>query len=170
VGGGKDGTLYVINCDRMGHYRPKPAKAPQAIANPAHGIFSSPAYYNGMVYTNAVGDLLKQYQVAGGRLIGPVSVSGIPADYPGATPSISADGGADGIVWELVNSGTRAVHGPAVLRAFDAANVGDELYDSAEAGSRDALGTEVTFSLPTVADGKVYVVTASGLTVFGLLG
>jgi hypothetical protein len=170
IGGGKDGTLYVINRDRMGHYRPKLGKAPQAIANPVHGIFSSPAYYNGMVYMNAVGDLLKQYEVVGGRLIGPVAVAGVPANYPGATPSVSADGDAGGIVWELVNPGTRAVHGSAVLRAFDAANVGDELYESTEAGSRDALGTEITFSLPTIAGGKVYVVTASGLTVFGLLG
>jgi hypothetical protein len=170
VAGGKDGTLYVVNRDAMGHYKPRPTKAPQAIANPAHGIFSSAAYYNGAVYANAVSDLLRQYQVAGGSLVGPMAVASVPASYPGATASISADGSAGGIVWELVNSGTRAVHGPAVLRAFAAGNIGDELYDSTAAGMRDALGTAVTFSVPTIAGGKVYVITASGLTAFGLLG
>jgi hypothetical protein len=170
VGGGKDGTLYVINGDRMGHYKPKPAKAPQAIPNPAHGIFSSAAYFNGSVYINAVGDVLRQCRVAGGRLNGPVDASSVPVSYPGATPSISADGSANGIVWELVNSGTRAARSTAVLRAFDADDLGDELYDSTQAGSRDALGAYTNFSVPTVADGKVYVVTSSGLTAFGLLG
>ena len=108
VGGGKVGTLFNVNIASMGQQRKKNPNA-QAIANAAHPIFSSPAYYNGNVYINAVGDVLRQYKIDNGKLVGPVAESSKTFGYPGANLSISADGASNGIVWSLENSGTRAV-------------------------------------------------------------
>jgi outer membrane protein assembly factor BamB len=90
----------------------------------------------------------------------------------GATPSVSASSGsANGIVWALDNSayGTPCCsNGPAVLHAYDATNVGTELWNSTQ-GSGNAAGNAVKFTVPTVANGKVYVGTRSELSVYGLL-
>ena len=183
VGGGKVGTLFAINTASMGHQTRKnpnvqqilnakasPTGKTQTIAgNPAGAIFSSPAYSNGMVYINAVGDVLRQYAVVNGKLIGPVATSSQVLGYPGANLSVSSNGASDGIVWSLENSGTRVSAAPAVLHAYNAANVGQELYNSNEAGTRDQPGAAVKFAVPTVANGKVYVGTKTGLTVYGLL-
>ena len=111
LGGGKVGTLYAVKIASMGHQRKKNPNV-QAIVNPSDPIFSSPAYYNGNVYINAVGDVLRQYKIENGKLVGPVAVSSESFGYPGANLSISADGSSDGIVWSLENSGTRAVPAP----------------------------------------------------------
>lgn len=143
----------------------------QAIVNNGYPIFTSPAYYNGDVYINAVGDVLRQYEIENGKLVGPVAESSDHLDYPGANLSISANDSSDGIVWSLENTGTRADTSLAVLHAYNAANVTQELYNSDQAGTRDQpAGTAVKFAVPTVANGKVYVATKTGLTVFGLLG
>jgi len=168
VGGGKTGTLYSVNIASMGHQRVKNPNA-QAIVNAAHPIFTSPAYYNGNVYINAVGDVLRQYKIENGKLVGPVALASGTVGYPGANLSISANGSSDGIVWSLENSGTRSVPGVAVLHAYNAANVGQQLYNSNQAGTRDRPGNAVKFAVPTIANGKVYVGTQTGLAVYGLL-
>jgi hypothetical protein len=67
-----------------------------------------------------------------------------------------------------VESNTSA---PAVLHAYDAANLGHELYNSSQAGSgRDSFGNGNKFITPLVVNGKVYVGTPRGVAVFGLLG
>jgi len=58
---------------------------------------------------------------------------------------------------------------PAVLHAYDAANLANELYNSAQAGGRDSFGPGNKFITPTIADGKVFVGTPNGVAVFGLL-
>src|SRR6185437_13212745 len=84
--------------------------------------------------------------------------------YPGATPSISANGTANAILWAVENGAT------AVLHAYDATNLRNELYNSSQAGpSRDQFGTGNKFITPTIANGKVYVGTTNGVVVFGLL-
>ncbi|HEV2447308.1 MAG TPA: hypothetical protein VGS58_15355, partial [Candidatus Sulfopaludibacter sp.] len=83
--------------------------------------------------------------------------------YPGATPSVSADGTKNGIVWVVENSD------PAGLYAYDAADLGHELYDSNQAGTRDQFGPGNKFITPTVVNGKVYIGTTDGIAVFGLL-
>jgi hypothetical protein len=55
------------------------------------------------------------------------------------------------------------------LRAYDATGVSKELYTSSQAGGRDSLNGAVKFSVPTVANGKVYVGTHNKLLIFGLL-
>jgi len=44
-----------------------------------------------------------------------------------------------------------------------------ELYNTSQAGTRDVLGPGITFSVPTIMNGKVYVGTGSELDVLGLL-
>ena len=77
-------------------------------------------------------------------------------------PTVSSNGTANGVVWVMESSGT--------LHAYDAANVGRELYNSDQNRVRDALGGHVKFSVPTVADGKVFAGTQGALVVYGLLG
>ena len=48
-------------------------------------------------------------------------------------------------------------------------NLGNELYNSNQAGSRDALDPWLKFTVPLVANGRVYVASSGQLTAFGLL-
>ncbi len=92
----------------------------------------------------------------------PDSVSADAIGWGGSTISISADGGT-GIAWAIDP-------GADQLLAFDAANLADRLYSSMDGpGGRDALGTAVKFSVPTIANGRVYAGTANSLVVYGLL-
>ena len=129
-------------------------------------VFSMPAYFGGVINYGAVGDTLKAFPFSSARLAStPSSQSATTFVYPGSTPSISANGASDGIVWAAENSD------PAVLHAYDATNLASELYNSNQAaGGRDHLGTGNKFITPMVANGKVYVGTTSGVGVFGLMG
>ena len=165
VGAGKDGFIYVPDRDNMGKWHPSIDKIwqelPGALPN---GEFASPAYFNGTVYYGGVGDVLRAFRVTDAKLsASPVSESAHSFAYPGATPSISSNGTANGIVWVTENG---AVAG---LYAYDAADLAHELYDSNQSGSRDHFGAGNKFITPTVVNGKVYVGTTDGVAVFGLL-
>jgi hypothetical protein len=84
--------------------------------------------------------------------------------YPGTSPAISANGTSNGILWAHENTS------PAVLHAYDAGNLANELYNSAQAANgRDQFGAGNKFITPVIADGKVFIGTQSGVAVFGLL-
>jgi hypothetical protein len=96
----------------------------------------------------------------------PSSQTAATFDYPGTTPSISANGTTNGIVWALESN----LKSPAVLHAYDASNLGHELYSSSEAANaRDSFGNGNKFITPLIVNGKVYVGTQNGVAVFGLL-
>jgi hypothetical protein len=83
--------------------------------------------------------------------------------YPGATPSISANGTSDAILWAVENGGV------ATLHAYDATDLSKELYNSNQAPFvQDQVGPGNKFITPTVANGKVYVGTTYGVAVYGL--
>ena len=133
----------------------------------AHGVFSAPVYFNGSIYFADMGSTLKQYALSAARLPAtPTSHSSASYAFPGASPSISADGTSNAIVWAVDSSTSSA----AVLHAYNPANLAVEYYNSTQAaGSRDAFGNGNKFITPVVANGKVFVGTASGVAVFGLL-
>ena len=167
--GFKTGELFVLDRDRLGHLGDDGA-VQHLIANP-QGIYSSPAYWEGSVYLAGVGDHLKQWRLENGRLPAkPTHESAGVFSYPGSTPSISSNGPLDGIVWIVATRGKVEGGGPAVLGAYDARDVSRMLYSSDAAGARDTAGPGVKFSLPTVADGRVFVGTQTELDIYGLSG
>jgi hypothetical protein len=164
IQGGKQGTLYLLNQDAMGKFNPTTDQVVQETPGLVKTIYTTPGYFNGTLYYATVGDNAKAFSLTNGILsTTPSSESPDTFGYPGATPTISANGTKAGIVW-MIDSGTKE------LRAYNAANLADELYTSAQApGGRDALGTAVKFTVPTVADGEVFVGTNNSLVIYGLL-
>jgi hypothetical protein len=167
IGAGKDGHIYIVNRDSMGKFNSSGNSRIWQQVNGAltSGIFSTPAYFNGAVYYGDVGATLKAFTISSAKLAAaPQSQSAAQFVYPGTAPSVSAKGTSNGIVWAHENTN------PAVLHAYDAANLAHELYNSNQAaGNRDQFGAGNKFITPTVADGKVFVGTTAGVAVFGLL-
>ena len=139
-------------------------------------MFSTPAYWQGkvnkrlrnMIYTVAVNDQPKMFVMANG-MINPAVESvarNFTFGYPGASPVISANNTTGGIMW-AVNTSSFKTAGTAVLYAFDATNLENELYDSNQ-NSGDQPGPAVKFTVPTVANGSVYMGTQTQLAVFGM--
>jgi hypothetical protein len=178
VGGDKLGTVYVLNRDNMGKYHSSGDQILQEIkgavgvrlsssadcnANADDCNYSTPAYWNGNVYFAGVNDNVKQFVIANGQLSGPRSKSPSIYSYPGTTPTISANGTTNAIVWTVEP-------GKAILHAYDATNLSNELFNSNQAsGGRDSLGSNVKFAPPVVVAGKVFVGTQKALVVYGLL-
>jgi outer membrane protein assembly factor BamB len=167
IGAGKDGNIYIVNRDSMGKFNSAGNSQiwQQVSGAVPSGIWSTPAYFGNTVYYGDSGATLKAFAISNARLASaPSSQSAAQFVYPGTAPSVSANGTANAIVWAHENSN------PAVLHAYDAANLAHELYNSNQAaGSRDQFGAGNKFITPTVADGKVFVGTTSGVAVFGLL-
>lgn len=163
IGAGKDANIYVLDRDNMGKFNAAQNQIYQQITGQLAGAeFAKPSYFNGTVYFAAVGDALKAFPVTSAKLAAtPFSQSAHVFTYPGASPTISANGATNGIVWAVDNSG-------ASLHAFDATNLGNELYDSSTTGGRDSFAGN-KFITPVVANGKVYVGTPNSVAVFGLL-
>ena len=164
VGAGKDGHIYVVNRDAMGKFNASSNNIYQELSGVlGGGIFSMPAYFNGTLYYGAVGDAIKAFKITNAMLAtGPASQTSNTFRYPGATPSISASGTNNAIVWAAENTT------PAVLHAYDAGTL-HELYNSNQANSRDQLGAGNKFITPTIVNGKVYLGTTDSVGVFGLL-
>jgi hypothetical protein len=171
IGGGKEAMIYVVDRDNMGQYSTTTNNNIQTVTSSSNGFWSSPAYWNNSVYYAGAAGTLSRYTLTGGLLSAtPVSQSPTTFAYPGATPSISANGSTNGIVWLIQDSGGLPKGGPpAVLRAYVAANVAKPLYGSGQAGTRDVPGPGTKFSVPTVINGKVYIGTQTELDIYGLL-
>jgi len=166
VGAGKDGNIYVVDLDNMGKFNPNTNNIYQEIQGALAGdVFSMAAYFNNTVYYGAVGDNIKAFPISQALLA--TSAAGQTSTnfgYPGATPSISANGTSNAILWAAENNN------PAVLHAYDATNLSNELYNSNQAANgRDQFGSGNKFITPMVTNGKVYVGTANGVGAFGLL-
>jgi hypothetical protein len=163
---GKGGVLYLLDRDHMGHWQPgNNSHALQTMAVP-NGVFGSMAYWNHYVYVLSDGDALRQFAVIDGKL-SPKAASGFPG--VSATPTLSANGLEDGIVWLLRSKPWNAPDQPAALYAYDAANVAHELYNSEQNAGRDRPGLALRFNIPTVVNGHVYVGTKHKVDVYGLL-
>jgi hypothetical protein len=163
--GGKDGFLYLLNRDALGSFGDTAALQKIDLSAP---IYATGTYWNGNFYLGGEQGPLSQYALS--SAVPQLSLAASSAHvygYGGTTPSLSAAGSQNGIIWSLDNSqyctGNNSGCGPAVLYAHDAANVGTELWNSADLAA-DAAGNAVKFTVPTVANGKVYVGTRGNNT------
>jgi hypothetical protein len=166
VGAGKDTNLYVVNRDMMGKFNVSNDTAIyQKLSGVLPGgIWSMPAYFNGVVYYGSVNSPLQAFKIANAKLgTSASSHSSGSFGYPGTTPSISANGNSDGIVWAVENAGG------GVLHAFDATNLATELYNSNQAANSRDHFSDNKYITPMIANGKVFVGTPSSVAVFGLL-
>jgi Immunoglobulin I-set domain len=165
VGAGKDGNLYVVNRNNMGKWNANSnnvyQELPGAVPN---GVYGVPAYFNNTVYYCDVNATLKSFSFSSGKLSTIPVQTGASFTYPGVLPSVSANGTSNGIVWAIENTGS------AVLHAFAANDLTQELYNSNQAsGGRDQFGSGNKFITPMIADGKVFAPTTNSVAVFGLL-
>lgn len=181
VQSGKDGRIFLVDRDSLGKFNAASNNVVQEIDNALPGgIWGSPTFWNGNVYFGAANDngsltsdplrvfTFDSAQSPGLLSTTPTSQSSKIFGYSGPTSPISATGTANGIVWALDNSGW-GLNVAAVLYAYDATNLNNMLFNSAQAaGNVDQAGNAVKFTVPTVANGKVYVGGAGVLTVYGL--
>jgi hypothetical protein len=168
---GKGGTIYLIDRDHMGHYqRGSDSHAVQTIPSPGGGVCGSMGYWNHNLYvlSDSSKDALRQFTVQNGRLsLKAASGSRFPAIC--ATPTVSANGLRDGVLWVLHSRAWNADDTNAVLYAFDALDTSRLLYVSEQNPSRDRAGLALRFNIPTVANGHVYVGAKHEVDVYGLL-
>jgi hypothetical protein len=165
VGSGKDANIYVLDRDNMGKFNSGGDNIYQLIPGElSGGEFGKPSYFNNTVYYGAVGDTLKAFPITNATLARtPASQSPTNFAYPGTTPSISANGNTNGIVWAVENGNT------GVLHAYDATNVGKEFYNSNQASNARDHFADNKFITPMIANGRVYVGTPTSVAAFGLL-
>ena len=165
VGQGKIGNFYIVDRDNMGKFNAATNNIYQEVDRANSAEFGMPAYFNGTLYYGGSNNVLRAFAFESARL-NPnwTSQTVVSFPYPGTTPGISANGTRNGIVWAVENTS------PAVLHAYDAANLANELYNSNQASNgRDNFGNGNKFITPTIVNGKVFVGTPSGVAVFGLL-
>ena len=163
IGGGKDGKLFLLNRDNLGGNTNNDGGAVQAFSV-GNMIFCTAAFWQNTLYLGPITDHVKSYTLnttTGQFNTAPASQSPSTFGFPGATPSISSQGSSNGIVWAIENAGS------AILHAYDATNLGSELWNSGNNGA-DQAGGAAKFTVPPVANGKVYVGTSSEISVYGL--
>ena len=177
IGVGKLGTIYLVNRDSMGGFNASMDQMVQELSGLIGGMFSTPAYWQGKVakgvvrnllYTIAANDQPKSFVLANGMIESATEsiARNFTFGWPGASPVISANNTTGGIMWAVNTSGFSTA-ATAVLYAFDATNLENELYDSNQ-NSGDHPGPAVKFTVPTVANGSVYMGTQTQLAVFGM--
>jgi hypothetical protein len=174
--------IYLLDRDSLGGYNATQDQDIQTVQGTVHGYWSNPAffqgpsgayvYYSGMTNENGGGDYLKQYSLTNGAL-STAPIAQTTNLFPvGSTPSISANGTSNGILWTIERKDILASapgNHTATLYAYNATNVATMLYNSGQNQARDATGCGNKFQQPTIAKGKVYVGTENELDVFGVL-
>ena len=168
VGGDKASHIYLVDRDNMGHYNSLDNhQIVQEINAEGGQFFSTPAYFNFHLYYQGIGGVMKAFTITNGFITPtPASVTRTSFSGFGTTPSISANGVGNAIVWTIQTDGA-VRHTPAILHACNATNLAIELYNSSQLLERDNPGNAVKMTAPTVADGKVFVGAQNALSVFG---
>jgi len=183
---GKQGQVYLLKRNALGKYCSGcnfDTNAVQSFTafSANYSYWGTPAFWQNRLYLGgtqegAGGDTVKAFDFnpsTGLFTTAPASQTSLSYAFPGATPSVSSQGASHGVLWaaEVSQYGPPAPGpGPAVLHAYDATNLATELWNSTQAaGSRDVAGNAVKFSVPTVANGKVYLGTRAEVDVYGLL-
>jgi hypothetical protein len=163
----KNAVIYVIDRDQMGQYHADGDAIVQRISS--REGYGAMAYWNGHVYFAASDDPLRDYAIVNGKLSLSKS-SAMKFENPGASPSISADGNQNAVVWAI---STKIWNGPdnksAVLYAFDANDVSQPIYTSEQNSKRDRAALATRFVIPVVANGRIYFGARGEVEVYGLL-
>jgi outer membrane protein assembly factor BamB len=172
---GKKGKLYLVDRNNMGHYCSgckTDTNIVQEITGATFGVWGSPAYWNGNVYYGNANDSRGSGPVKAFSLYSTVPNLALASQTPETfsystpTPSVSSNGASGAVLWVLDNGSFRS-RAPTVLHAYDATNLATELYNGSN-HPEDQAGPAVKFSVPTVANGKVYVGTQNSLAVYGI--
>jgi hypothetical protein len=186
AGGDKQGHLWLIDRTSMSGYSSIADNTVQFLTMPnsvcsannqGDCYFASPGYWSGTLYMALWQGPLMAFQMTGGLIPSsggyatPASQSTEIYPFPSPTPSISGSPSGGTIVWVLDNAANATDNstgeGPALLRAYDATNLGTTLYSSTNSAA-DTAGNATKFTLPTVANGHVYIAGNGSLTVYGL--
>jgi hypothetical protein len=183
VAGSKEGRIYVVNRDSMGHFQSGSNSqivqeilvnslacgSPGFDASSTERMYGSAAYWSGTVYQGSAFNTLRAYQFQSGKLAQTsqtqVVFSASGQQGRGPIPAVSANGTTGGIVWVQQRAFDT---GHEVLYAFDAANLARELWDSDQNASRDGLGNGTVFSTPVVIDGRVICTAGKTVNIYGL--
>ncbi|MFL6350524.1 MAG: RICIN domain-containing protein [Bryobacteraceae bacterium] len=179
AGEGKQGLMYVVDTANMGHYNASRDSIPQEFtAGP--GLWGSPVFWNNpnnpSLYVWNRGDTLKAFSFSNGffqTTPSSQSSASLPGGHTSGALALSSNGNAPGtgILWASVplqDPDHSTANGQ--LFAFDATNLNRVLWDSRQNIARDDIGNCAKYVPPTIANGKVYMATHSGvLAVYGLL-
>jgi PKD repeat protein len=173
---GKTGEAYLINRQHLGGFVNFSSDTnivqEFSAATTPYSIGQGPVYWNGptneFIYFWVGKTGLQEFSFNGSKITtNPVALGSTtqPGRVGGISLSANGNTPGSGIIWGTEASGGGTVH------AYDATNVGNELWNSQQIPARDALGSYTKFCAPTIANGKVYVTTtSSNLVVYGLLG
>jgi hypothetical protein len=166
VGAGKEGKIHLLDRDNLGRFNSADdSQVVQELPGELGSVFGVPAYFNHLIFYQAINDVMKAFSISNAHIAStPASQGSGSFGFPGATPAVSAEGSSNAIVWAIQNSGGG---GPAVLHAYNATNLAQELYNSSQNLARDNPGAAVKLAVPTIAGGKVYVGAQKQLSVFG---
>jgi hypothetical protein len=197
IAGGKQGTIYVIDRDNMGKLSTSATVDNQVglisenstvVAggtNHGPGIYGTPSYFNGNIYMMPAVGAITSIPVQNGVVNFSAAKKGtLIEEQRGSTTSISANGTSNGIVWYIDPSAYLYTYdyagppggvidvtgnGPGILTAFSTDDFTTPLYQSDAAdGDANAAGDAIKFSVPTVANGLVFVGSQTELSIFGL--
>jgi hypothetical protein len=183
VGYDKSEEVYVVDRDNMGGYTGPngPNNILQDVLNPTASQCSTPVqftacanqsgtcgwnapvYWNNNLYFTSNPGPLMAYTWTPGSTTPLATCPTIEGGFASgayraaASPSISANGTTNGLLWVVTWPNTRM----GTLRAFDATNLANELFEASVSG----IGG---YPSPTIANGIVYVETKGRLYAFGI--
>jgi hypothetical protein len=169
VTAGKEGKIYLIDRDRMGKYQPGDDPHALQTISASSGAFGAMAYWNKNIFFIGSDSRVKDFSFDRGQL--KLKATGNTKFFDsGATPAISANGTKDALVWAASSKNWNEPPGkPAVLYAYDAADVTHEIYTTEQNSARDRAGVALRFAIPSIVNGKVYLGTRGQVDVYGLL-
>jgi hypothetical protein len=171
VVGTKDFNVYSIRTGCMGHLGGTVGgcTAPQIFATGSGTVGSASGVYGGTFasgvgyFPNTGGSLYAFALSWGSWSTTALATTSATFGFPGAQTTISSNGASSGLVWAVTfASSAFSSPQPSTLRAFDPVSLA-ELWNSGT-----SLPNAPKFAAPTIANGKVYVATLTGVTVFGI--
>jgi hypothetical protein len=164
----KNSTLYVIDRDQMGQFHSDGDAVVQVLHLGGQGAYGAVAYWNGHLFFAASDDWLRDYTVAAGHISFRKSAN-IRFENPGASPTVSANGNQNAIIWAVATKTWDGPDRPGILYAFEANQIDQPIYSSEQNAARDHAATATRFVIPIVVNGHVYFAARGAVEVYGLL-